>query len=138
MRVEVDHNLNLIYNIRFKNIKLYINSAVGTLFSKPSGSLNGLKIDNKVNELILKKFRAIHWDTYENKVIHLKFFFFYSPIVSKFIDESELEEIEIVEPTYDHSHMIVIKHNKYYDAHNAFRSVNRIFTFDDKNILDFL
>ena len=35
--VEVDHNLNLIYNIRFKNITLYINSAVGTLFSKQSG-----------------------------------------------------------------------------------------------------
>ena len=57
MIVEVDHNLNLIYNIRFKNIKLYINSAVGTLFSKPSGSLNGLKIDNEVNKLILKKFQ---------------------------------------------------------------------------------
>ena len=38
----------------------------------------------------------------------------------------------------DNAHMIVIKNNKYYDAHNAFRSVNRIFTFDEKNILDFL
>ena len=70
MKVEVDHNSNLIYNIRFKNITLYINSAAGTLFSKPSGSLNELKIDNEVNKFVLKKFRAIHWDTYENKVVH--------------------------------------------------------------------
>lgn len=137
MKVEVDYNLNLIYNIRFKNITLYISSAVGTLFSKPSGTLNGLKIDNEANKLILKKFRAIHWDTYENKVIHLKFLFKYSPIISKFIDESELEKIEIVDPTYDNSHMIVIEKNKYYDIRNACRSVNRIFTFDEKNILDF-
>ena len=63
--------------------------------------------------------------------------FKYSPIISKFIDESELEKIEIVEPTYDNSHMIVIEKNKYYDIRNACRSVNRIFTFDEKNILDF-
>lgn len=137
MKVEVDNNLNLIYNIRFKNITLYISSAVGTLFSKPSGTLNGLKIDNEANKFILKKFKAIHWDTYENKIIHLKFLFKYSPIISKFIDESELEKIEIVEPTYDNSHMIVIEKNKYYDIRNACRSVNRIFTFDEKNILDF-
>ena len=37
--------------------------------------------------------------------------FKYSPIVSKFIDKSELEKIEIVEPTYDNLHMIVIKKN---------------------------
>ena len=138
MIVEVNHHSNLIYKIRFKNITLYINSAIGTLFSKPSGTLNGLKIDSEVNKFILKKFRAIHWDTYENKIVHLKFLFKYSPIISKFIDESELEKIEIVKPTYDNSHMIVVKKNKYYNVQNACHSVNKIFTFDEKNILDFL
>ena len=49
-------------------------------------------------EKLLKKFKAYAWDyiDYNENMLHIKFLVKYSPILSKFIDTSELDTIKFI------------------------------------------
>ena len=95
MKIEIENN-KFVDNIIFNKITLYVNNCIGIFFSKPTGKNYKLEFNTKVNYTLLKKFKLISWDLCEGNYLHLKFLATYSPILSKFIDPSEFDDIKVI------------------------------------------
>ena len=93
MKIIKSHDL--IYGITFKNVKIYIdeNSCV---FLSSIDSENNLKMSYETNYFLLKKFKIYDWDKYNDDLIQIKFLAKYSCILSKLIDLSEFDDIELI------------------------------------------
>ena len=96
MKIELEEYNGYIYNVIFKKIILYVNNHIGIFFSKPIGKNYELKFNLKTNDMILKKFNVRRWDLCDSNYLHLKFLATYSPILSKFIDPSEFDDIKVI------------------------------------------
>lgn len=96
MKIELEKRNGYIYNVIFKKITLYVNNCIGIFFSKPIGKNYKLEFNTKVNYALLKKFKLIRWDLCGGNYLHLKFLATYSPILSKFIDPSEFDDIKVI------------------------------------------
>ena len=82
--------------IQFKNIKIALDMAVYTFLGNIDKN-NNIKMYKYVKEKLLKKFKVDRWDSldYNKNLFHIKFLVKYSPILSKFIDISEFNTIEL-------------------------------------------
>ena len=86
---------NLIYFIQFKNIKLAIDINAFTFLSEiKDNCIKLLNVD--IKDLLLKKFKIKKLDSFTKNPIHIKFLVEYSPILSKFIDPSEFNDIKFI------------------------------------------
>ena len=86
---------NLIYFIQFKNIKLAIDINAFTFLSEiKDNCIKLLNVD--IKDLLLKKFKIKKLDSFTKNPIHIKFLVEYSPILSKFVDPSEFNDIEFI------------------------------------------
>ena len=86
---------DLIYFIQFKNIKLAIDINAFTFLSEIKD--NCIKLLNAdIKDLLLKKFKIKKLDSFTKNPIHIKFLVEYSPILSKFVDPSEFDNIEFI------------------------------------------
>ena len=54
-------------------------------------------ISKRIGLILLRKFKIFSWDGYNKNLAHVKFLAKYSPIFSKFIDDEELDKIELEE-----------------------------------------
>ena len=54
-------------------------------------------ISKRIRLILLRKFKVYNWDSYGKNLAHIKFLVKYSPIFSKFIDDEELDKIELEE-----------------------------------------
>ncbi len=86
---------NLIYFIQFKNIKLAIDINAFTFLSEIKGNCIKL-LNTNIKDLLLKKFKIKKLDSFTKNPIHIKFLVEYSPILSKFVDPSEFNDIEFI------------------------------------------
>ena len=86
---------DLIYGITFKNVKIYIDENL-CVFLSSIDSENNLKMSYETNYFLLKKFKINDWDTYNDDLIQIKFLVKYSCILSKLVDLSEFNEIELI------------------------------------------
>ena len=82
--------------IQFKNIKIALDRDTCVFISSIDKN-NNIKVNRYVGEKLLKKFKAYAWDfiDYNENMLHIKFLVKYSPILSKFIDVSEFNTIEL-------------------------------------------
>ena len=82
--------------IQFKNIKIALDMDV-YIFLGNIDKNNNIKMHKYVKEKLLKKFKVDRWDSldYNKNLFHIKFLVKYSPILSKFIDISEFNTIEL-------------------------------------------
>ena len=96
MKIELEKHSGYIYNVIFKEITLYVNNCIGIFFSKPIGKNCELKFNFETDNMILKKFNVYSWDLCGGNYLHLKFLATYSPILSKFIDPSEFDDIKVI------------------------------------------
>ena len=86
---------NLIYFIQFKNIKLAIDINAFTFLSEiKDNCIKLLNVD--IKDLLLKKFKIKKLDSFTKNPIHIKFLVEYSPILSKFVDPSEFNDIKFI------------------------------------------
>ena len=85
----------LIYGIIFKNVKIYADENLCVFLSSVDDE-NNLKMSYETNQFLLKKFKIYDWDTYNDDLIQIKFLAKYSCILSKFIDLSEFDDIELI------------------------------------------
>ena len=86
---------NLIYFIQFKNIKLAIDINAFTFLSEiKDNCIKLLNVD--IKDLLLKKFKIKKLDSFTKNPIHIKFLVEYSPILSKFVDPSEFNDIKLI------------------------------------------
>ena len=82
--------------IQFKNIKIALDMDVYVFLGNIDKN-NNIKMHKCVKEKLLKKFKVDRWDSldYNKNLFHIKFLVKYSPILSKFINISEFNTIEL-------------------------------------------
>ena len=87
-----------VYNIQFKKVKLWIDHNLAIFLNYTDNDC--LNISSVSNDFLLKKFDLDDWDDISKNLLHIKFLVKYSPILFKFIDVSEFNEIEFVDLDY--------------------------------------
>ena len=87
----IERKGNLIFNICFENLIVNINNASNIFLSDVSDSL---RLNEKLNKILISKFNSYGVDCCKNGISHIKFLVKYSPILSKIIDTSEFDSIE--------------------------------------------
>ena len=82
--------------IQFKNIKIALDMDVYVFLGNIDKN-NNIKMYKYVKEKLLEKFKVDRWDSldYNKNLFHIKFLVKYSPILSKFINISEFNMIEL-------------------------------------------
>ena len=94
VKVKVYKGLNIIFSIQFKKIEFLIDCESCVFLGSIKN--NEAKINKNVTNKLLKKFNKDNWDVFENDLVHIKFLIEYSPILSKFVDPSEFDNIEFI------------------------------------------
>ena len=90
----------IINIIKFKKITLYIDGESSIFLGNIKANEIGIYLSS--DEILLNKFNITNWDVATDNLIHIKFLIKYSPILSKFIDNDELDfEIVEVSNAYD-------------------------------------
>ena len=82
---------NLIFNVCFKNSIVSITNASNIFLSDIGDSL---RLNEKLNKILISKFNSYGVDSCKNGISHIKFLVKYSPILSKIVDISEFDSIE--------------------------------------------
>ena len=93
--MKIIKNHDLMYDIIFKNVKIYTDENL-CVFLSSIDSENNLKMSYETNYFLLKKFKINDWDTYNDDLIQIKFLAKYSCILSKLIDLSEFNDVELI------------------------------------------
>ena len=89
---------DLIYFIRFKNIKLAIDFDTCIFLGEIKN--NCIELNANIKRFLLKKFKINNFDSFTKNLVHIKFLVKYSPILSKFINFEEFNNIEIRKKDY--------------------------------------
>ena len=89
---------DLIYFIRFKNIKLAMDFDICVFLGEIKDNRIELNVD--IKDLLLKKFKIKKLDSFTKNLVHIKFLVKYSPILSKFINFEEFNNIKIQRKDY--------------------------------------
>ena len=85
----------MINIIKFKKFTLYIDDESSIFLGNIKANEIGIYLPS--DEILLNKFNAMYWNTVTDNLIHIKFLIKYSPILSKLIDNDELDDFEMVE-----------------------------------------
>ena len=93
MKVYIRHK-TVVHFIQFKNVKIALDEESCVFLSSIKN--NEAKINKNVTNKLLKKFNKDNWDIFENDLVHIKFLIEYSPILSKFVDPSEFDNVEFI------------------------------------------
>ena len=93
MKVYIRHK-TVVHFIQFKNVKIALDEESCVFLGSIKN--NEAKINKNVTNKLLKKFNKDNWDVFENDLVHIKFLVEYSPILSKFVDPSEFDDIEFI------------------------------------------
>ena len=93
--MKIIKNHDLMYDIIFKNVKIYTDENL-CVFLSNIDSENNLKMSYETNYFLLKKFKINDWDMYNDDLIQIKFLVKYSCILSKLVDLSEFNNIELI------------------------------------------
>ena len=90
---------DLIYFIRFKNIKLAMDFDICVFLGEIKDGRIELNLNTK--RFLLKKFKISQFYSFTKNLVHIKFLAKYSPIFSKFIDDEEFNNIKIQKKDYE-------------------------------------
>ena len=85
----------MISIIKFKKITLYIDGESSIFLGNIKANEIGIYLPS--DEILLNKFNTMYWNTVTDNLIHIKFLIKYSPILSKLIDNDELDDFEMIE-----------------------------------------
>ena len=91
------HN-DLIYFIQFKNIKLAIDFDTCVFLGEIKDG--HIELNENIKRFLLKKFKINKLDSFTKNLVHIKFLVKYSPILSKFINFEEFNNIKIQRKDY--------------------------------------
>ena len=89
---------DLIYFIRFKNLKLAMDFDICVFLGEIKDGCIELNLNTK--RFLLKKFKISQFYSFTKNLVHIKFLVKYSPILSKFINFEEFNNIKIQRKDY--------------------------------------
>ena len=95
MKIKVYKGLNIIFSVQFKKIEILIDCDSHVFLGNIKSDKIG--ISKRIGLILLRKFKIFNWDNCSENLVHIKFLVKYSPIFSKFIDDEELDKIELEE-----------------------------------------
>ena len=98
-------------------------------------------ISKRIGLILLRKFKIFSWDGYNKNLAHVKFLAKYSPIFSKFIDDEELDKIELEELqkiSYGPHYLKFNENTKFLNAGFMMRSQNAISICVDSKLMKML
>ena len=127
---------DVIYRLYFKKFNMYVNSGVGVFFDKKTEILS---IDKKADTMLLEKFHVKYWDDYNEKLDHIKFLIKYSPILSRFVDDSELNDIKLINNKedkdfiYDPHKYLKINNKRFFDTNSIIYGFDSTYMLFDEN-----
>ena len=93
MKIKVYKNLNIMFGVQFKKIEILIDCDSHVFLGNIKSDKIG--ISKRIGLILLRKFKIFNWDNCSENLAHIKFLVKYSPIFSKFIDDEELDKIEL-------------------------------------------
>ena len=94
------YKIGVIINIiKFKKITLYVDCESSVFLGNIKANEIGIYLLS--DEILLNKFNAMNWDVVTDNLIHIKFLIKYSPILSKLIDNDELDFKMVEMPSDD-------------------------------------
>ena len=105
MKIKVYKGFNIIFSVQFKKIEILIDRDSYVFLGNIK--LDKIGISKRIRLILLRKFKVYNWDSYSKNLAHIKFLVKYSPIFSKFIDDKELDKIELEE-------LQIISYSPYY------------------------
>ena len=94
MKVKVYKGLNIIFSVQFKKIEFLIDCDSCIFLGNIKSDKIGIR--RRIRLILLRKFKIYNWESYSNNLVHIKFLVEYSPILSKFVDPSEFDDIEFI------------------------------------------
>ena len=127
---------DVIYKLYFKKFNMYVNSGVGVFFDKKTEILS---INKKADTMLLEKFHVEYWDDYNEKLDHIKFLIKYSPILSRFVDNSEWNDIKLINNKedkdfiYDTHKYLKINNKRFFDTNSIIYGFDSTYTQFDEN-----
>ena len=129
-------NGRTIYSVRFKKFKFYVNYDSNTFLGNINIKSKYIKISREADHSLLKKFKISNTDEYTENLCYIKFLIKYSPILSKLIDNDELESIEI-EKIFDYQCFDETKFSNFIELNNglSFPIYTLTYTMKYKKIL---
>ena len=98
-------------------------------------------ISKRIGLILLRKFKIFSWDGYNKNLAHVKFLAKYSPIFSKFIDDEELDKIELEKLqkiSYGPHYLKFNENTKFLNAGFMTRSPNAISICVDSKLMKML
>ena len=127
---------NIVDYLYFERCQVFIDEYSVLLFGNPVGEDNTLIFNEKVTDMLYKKFKKRFFDSFDNKendITFFKFFILYSPILKKLVDEKEFDEIKVNKRSINTMlNYVYTGGNCYYQRYKIKRLDNHI-TLSDKN-----
>ena len=111
----------MINIIKFKKITLYVDCESSVFLGNIKANEIGICLPS--DEILLNKFNAMNWDVVTDNLIHIKFLIKYSPILSKLIDNDELD-FKMVEMPSDDKFLNQIYYIKFNNTDKKFFKIN--------------
>ena len=125
------YKIGVIINIvKFKKITLYIDCESSVFLGNIKANEIGIYLPS--DEILLNKFNAMNWDVVTDNLIHIKFLIKYSPILSKLIDNDELDFKMVEMPSDDK----FLNQNYYIKFNNTDKKFFKINSSDYKKVND--
>ena len=123
------YKIGVIINIvKFKKITLYIDCESSVFLGNIKANEIGIYLPS--DEILLNKFNAMNWDVVTDNLIHIKFLIKYSPILSKLIDNDELDFKMVEMPSDDK----FLNQNYYIKFNNTDKKFFKINSSDYKKV----
>ena len=139
MKIKMYKNSNIIFGVQFKKIEILIDCDSYVFLGNIKSDKIG--INKKIGSILLKKFKILHWDSYNKNLVHIKFLVKYSPIFSKFIDDEEMDKIELEELqriSYNPYYLKFNENTKFFNAGFIMYSPNVISICIDSELMKML
>ena len=115
---KTDEMINII---KFKKFTLYVDGESSVFLGNIKANEIGIYLPS--DEILLNKFNAMNWDIVTDNLIHIKFLIKYSPILSKLIDNDELD-FEMVEMPSDDKFLNQKHYIKFNETDKKFFKIN--------------
>ena len=123
------YKIGVVINIiKFKKITLYIDCESSVFLGNIKTNEIGIYLPS--DEILLNKFNAMNWDIVTDNLIHIKFLIKYSPILSKLIDNDELDFKMVEMPSDDK----FLNQNYYIKFNNTDKKFFKINSSDYKKV----
>ena len=139
VKVKAYNSLNIVFSVQFKKVEILVDCDsymfLGNIKSDKIG------ISKRIGSILLRKFKIFSWDGYNKNLVHIKFLAKYSPIFSKFIDDEELDKIELEELqriSYGPHYLKFNENTKFLNAGFMMRSPNVISICVDSKLMKML